>query len=89
MSIARAERRREPRVRSTGVVTIRVEDESGPVFEAELVDMSPGGFRVAHHQPSLERGTDVSYRHDKAAGKARVMWNRLAGGRVETGFRIL
>lgn len=89
MSVQSSERRHEPRVPSTGAVKIRIEGAGGPAFEGELVDMSPGGFRITHQQTNLERGTDVNFRHAKAAGKARVMWNRLAAGRLDTGFRIL
>jgi hypothetical protein len=31
----------------------------------------------------------VDFRHAVADGKARVMWNRIAGDRVETGFFVI
>jgi hypothetical protein len=31
----------------------------------------------------------VDFQHAVAYGKARVMWNRIAGDKVETGFFVL
>jgi hypothetical protein len=31
----------------------------------------------------------VAFQHGVAGGKARVMWNRIADDRVETGFFVI
>jgi hypothetical protein len=54
-----------------------------------LVDVSVSGLRVAHQCATLETGQVVEFSHPEAYGKARVVWNRIAGNRVETGlFRL-
>jgi hypothetical protein len=54
-----------------------------------LVDFSKGGFRAAHDCPDLISGQIVSFQHILADGKARVVWNRITGSGVETGFVVL
>jgi hypothetical protein len=54
-----------------------------------LLDVSGGGFRVAHSCAALRAGQQVQFRYKDTAGMARVMWNRILPERVETGFVIL
>jgi len=89
MMNVRQNRRREVRTPAAGVVKIVVEGGLTPAFEGELIDLSSSGFRVAHKQLSLERGAEVDFRYQEGHGKARVAWNRVAGGQVETGFLVL
>jgi len=84
-----SERRSERRSHATGVVSIAFEADSRLSFDGELLDVSAGGFRIAHTQPALERGSEVIFRHPQAHGKARVVWNRILAGQSETGFLIL
>jgi hypothetical protein len=44
---------------------------------------------MAHSDSSLEPGQVIDFSHREAAGKARVVWNRILSGRVETGFLIV
>lgn len=80
------EQRKEPRRRVRG--TVLVIGARGEI-DGELVDLSESGFRVAHADASLEPGQVVRFCHREAAGKARVIWNRIMGGRVESGFLIV
>ena len=57
--------------------------------EGRLVDLSTGGFRMAHSSSDLLRGQVVEFSHAEAKGSARVVWNRILENRIETGFLIL
>lgn len=83
------EKRREQRRRTTGSVEIRLADPQGRRIEGVLIDVSASGFRMAHQDAVLEAGQIVEFRHREASGKARVMWNRIVEGRVETGFLLI
>lgn len=80
------EQRREPRRAAKGSVT--VEMPRGPVA-GQLVDVSDSGFRMAHQETGFEPGMVLGFEHALAAGKARVIWNRINDGRAETGFFIV
>lgn len=82
------EQRREIRFPANGEVRLWV-DESQREIEGRLVDVSTAGFRAAHAFPSLSAGQVVRFRHLKAGGSARVIWNRILGQKVETGFLVL
>jgi hypothetical protein len=86
---AGSERRKEPRARVDGSVRFAFDDPFHQEIEGQLVDMSSGGFRVAHSYAGLRTGQQVSFRHEVASGRARVMWNRILEERVETGFLVL
>lgn len=53
------------------------------------MDVSPSGFRITHGYTSLAAGQIVEFSHMESSGTARVMWNRILGERVETGFLIV
>ena len=76
------EQRREPRRAAKGSVTV-----AG--VSGHLVDVSEHGFRMAHGDASFEPGMVVEFVHSEARGKARVIWNRISEGRVETGFFVV
>jgi len=84
-----SERRRTRRSLAGGVVEITTDSGSPFSFEGELLDLSAGGFRIAHTQPGLEHGAEVRFQHPDAKGKARVVWNRLHAGRAESGFLVI
>jgi hypothetical protein len=44
---------------------------------------------MAHGETLLEPGQILPFSHREAAGRARVIWNRIMSGRVETGFLIV
>jgi len=83
------DRRREPRRPASGPVQLRLEDEAGREMHAELVDVSHPGFRTSHRNGVLPLGAMVVFRHPEAAGRARVVWNWMHDGYVESGFVIV
>ena len=80
------EQRKEPRRSAKGKVTVQTERAE---LQGQLVDVSESGFRMAHDNTSLEPGQVLQFAHREAAGRARVIWNRIMEGRVETGFLIV
>lgn len=84
----RSENRREPRRAAAGEVRIWFEHVRPLEIQGRLVDVSSGGFRMAHDYTALETGQMVQFKHTEATGRARVVWNRIAGARVETGFLV-
>jgi len=78
--------RREPRVRAEGVVELTM---PGRTIEARLIDTSGSGFRASHTWVEMESGSVVRFRHSSGSGEARVVWNRIMGDSVESGFNIL
>jgi len=83
------ERRKEPRSPADGKVEFLLEDPLPRKFHGRLVDVSEGGFRASHEPTGLHAGVEVRFRHPAAEGRARVMWTRVLGERVESGFLIL
>jgi hypothetical protein len=83
------EQRREARREASGVVHVRLADSRATEIEGQLMDISSSGFRMAHTCASLEAGQLVEFSYPKAAGQARVMWNRIVAERVESGFLVV
>ncbi len=81
------EKRREPRRPAGGAVSFRLAD--GSTVLGKLLDASAHGFRASHSVQSLASGQDVDFEHSSASGRARVVWNRIASGSVESGFFVL
>lgn len=86
---AAADRRSEHRYPGDGPLTLSFEDPSRLEIKGHLVDYSNSGFRAVHAYRALHTGQVVDFRHAIAGGRARVMWNRIADDRVETGFLVL
>lgn len=82
------EKRREQRRRASGAVVVRCAGAHSRQIEGRLIDVSSSGFRMAHGEASLEAGQVVEFSHHEASGRARVMWNRIVDGNVETGFLV-
>ena len=83
------ENRREPRIPAVGKVRIEIEDPLPEEVIGSLLDQSRSGFRALHQHASFHNGQVVRFEHPGASGTARVIWNRIAGNRVETGFLVL
>jgi hypothetical protein len=82
------ERRRHPRQCAAGEVQVR--SEGGALeIRGRLVDASAYGFRVAHEGAPPDAGREMRFEYRGAAGRARVVWNRVVGREVETGFVVL
>jgi hypothetical protein len=83
------ENRKEPRRFVNGEVRVRFENPQPREIQGRLVDVSLSGFRMSHGYTALEAGQVVEFSHIEAAGRARVVWNRIANERVETGFLVV
>ena len=84
------EKRREPRQVAAGPVQLLPHDPAlAQDVNAELLDVSESGFRARHGCPLFYNGLEVDFSHRGAAGRARVVWNRIQGGEVESGFWVL
>ena len=84
-----AELRKDPRSPAEGDVLISTNRPEDRTFTARLMDTSASGFRASHGNSQLPAGQTVRFRHAKASGKARVVWNRITDHGVETGFFVL
>ena len=86
---ADAERRRETRNPARGEVSLFLDDPKPLEIRGRLFDCSDHGFRAAHDRTALCAGQEVRFRHARANGRARVVWNRILAEHVESGFLIL
>ena len=83
------ERRAEPRAAAHGGVHLRGDGLLEGRVEGRLLDTSGHGFRAVHNCPTLASGQVVTFEHSGAAGRARVMWTRIDGDQVQSGFYVL
>lgn len=83
------EKRREPRTAASGRVMFRLAGEPNRTMEAVLLDTSAHGFRAAHTNARLSTGQEVWYEYAGAQGRARVVWTRITGSEVQSGFLVL
>ena len=83
------ESRREQRRPADGLVRVRYTNPRQVQIEGRLVDVSAGGFRMRHKWTALSAGQIVEFSYPEATGQARVVWNRVAGDHVETGFLVV
>ena len=81
--------RREPRRAANGTVTVHFRSHHDVMLQGQLVDVSDSGFRMAHQSSELTTGQVVDFAHAGGSGSARVMWNRIVEGRVESGFLVV
>jgi len=84
-----SEQRTEHRYRAEGEVSFTFSDPVPRQITGKLMDYSKGGFRAIHNYPALVSGQVVSFSHLLAGGEARVVWNRILGGKTETGFVVM
>jgi hypothetical protein len=82
------ENRREPRRNATGAVKVWFEDPKRYEIQGELMDLSTSGFRMTHECRELCTGQVVQFSHLEAAGRAKVVWNRILTAHVESGFLV-
>ena len=83
------DRRTEERFPGRGPLKLSFDDPSPQEVSGHLLDYSTSGFRAEHPYRALHTGQEVEFQHPVAVGRARVMWNRIADDRVETGFLII
>ena len=88
------EQRREARREAGGGVRFSFQELGTKLGSKEvrgtLLDRSAKGFRAQHDCAELTAGQVVRFRLGAASrGKAQVIWTRILGDRVESGFLIL
>ena len=83
------ERRRNPRQPTQGVVFFTIKQLDPLEVRGLLEDLSGNGFRAAHDFTGLCPGEQVEFRHDHGTGVAKVIWTRISGSTVESGFLVL
>jgi hypothetical protein len=58
-------------------------------LEGVLLDTSAHGFRAIHNSHALASGQIVLFEHSDISGRARVIWTRIDGDQVQSGFYVL
>jgi hypothetical protein len=86
---ATSDRRAEERYSAEGEVLLSFDDPMHQEIRGNLLDYSRSGFRALHGHRELRNGQLVGFRHEVDRGQARVIWNRILGPRVETGFLVI
>ncbi len=80
--------RRRPRRPCSGEVLLLCDAHPVSEIRGILCDISEEGFRVAHHCAELSAGQQVRFTHPFAQGVATLMWTRVLGENVESGFLV-
>jgi len=87
--LAVLDRRAAGRQIADGEALVVPADFSMQPISGQLVDASPQGFRITYEEPPLFSGQDVHFLLAQSEGQARVIWTRVMGSKVESGFLIL
>jgi hypothetical protein len=82
------ERRAETRRPADGGVKLWL-NGSALTVPGHLVDIARSGFRARHRLPALCPGHTVEFEFAGVRGRARVVWTRILGEHIESGFLIL
>ncbi len=88
-TVAPAERRCEIRHRVDAEIRLWPESLDFTAIQGRVLDVANSGFRAQHDCQALGPGQFTRFEYQGVAGRACVVWNRISGGRVETGFRIV
>jgi hypothetical protein len=83
------DQRRGERRAAEGSVSFVVAELDGISVSGQLLDLSESGFRASHNCPALQSGQIVCFEHPCGSGTARVVWNRMVGNMVESGFVVV
>ena len=84
-----ADRRTEPRLPAHGPVKLRPKGLAATSIPGEMLDINGSGFRARHGFQALVSGHIVEFAYGRQRGRARVVWTRILGDQVESGFMIL
>ena len=85
MATSIPERRRAERLPASGRVEISFEDPTLVTVDAELLETSTTGFRIAHDSKALISGLNVLLHREGVISPARVVWTHLLNGRRVSG----
>lgn len=80
------DRRSATRSPESGRVRIWFENPARIEIEADWIETSATGFRLAHDSNALEPGLEISYESEGRSGRARVVWTHVLDGRRVSGF---
>jgi hypothetical protein len=80
------DRRGATRVVESGRVRIWFANPARVDLEADWIETSATGFRLAHDSSALEPGLEISYQSPERSGRARVVWTHVLDGRRVSGF---
>src|SRR5262245_29998646 len=83
------EKRKETRGSGNGPVRVKWQNPKEMEVNGKQKDYSPSGFRMRHESRALTAGQLVEFDHFAAKGRARVVWTRITGDVVETGFLVV
>lgn len=86
---AAAERRTEIRRPADGEVRLWPESLDFTTIVGRLKDVTSSGFRAQHACQALGPGQFARFEYEGAEGRACVVWNRIVGDAVESGFRVV
>jgi hypothetical protein len=81
-----SDRRRAVRSAESGRVKIWFDNPARVEIEADWIEASATGFRLAHDSNALEPGLEISYESEGRSGRARVVWTHVLEGRRVSGF---
>lgn len=85
-----SDHRGEQREPVEGAISLMLAGIGASEVRGRLVDHSANGFRMEHSFAGLSCGQMVQCRFDDSSPKtARVVWTRIHGERVESGFFVL
>jgi hypothetical protein len=82
------DRRAETRRTEPGDVTLWL-NGSALTVPGHLIDVAKSSFRARHNAPTLRPSHIVEFELAGVSGHARVVWTRVLGDQVESGFLIL
>ncbi len=82
------ERRWSARLYRAGEVVLISDEDPFLEIRGVLCDLSEDGFRAAHQGVRLGAGQQVHFTHPFAQGVATLMWTRVVGKKVESGFLV-
>lgn len=80
------DRRSAARAAESGRVKVWFENPARIEIEADWIETSATGFRLAHDSNALEPGLEISYESEGRRGRARVVWTHVFEGRRVSGF---
>jgi hypothetical protein len=80
------DRRGAARALESGRVRIWFENPVRVDLEADWIESSATGFRLAHDSSALEPGLEIRYQSPDSHGRARVVWTHVLDGRRVSGF---
>jgi hypothetical protein len=74
---------------ATGRIRLQCADYPGSSIQGVLLDVSANGFRAVHNALALASGQILLFEYSGRRGRARVVWTRIDGDQVQSGFYVL